>query len=112
MEELTYSVFYSSHVSDLISLISPAAQKFLENSVRNIEGIFNIEQAKSDRIPNPNHLPVITGLGTSQIAASIILAQFPAKNENPSCQAVIYMGRVFISLNYLLKLERSLLALS
>ncbi|WP_055076961.1 hypothetical protein [Pseudanabaena sp. 'Roaring Creek'] len=65
--------------ADLASL-SPA-QKSLENSVRNIEGIINIEQAKSDRNLNQTIFIVGTSLGTSQVAASIIVAQFPANTD-------------------------------
>lgn len=83
--------------ADLASL-SPA-QKSLENSVRNIEGIINIEQAKSDRNLNQTIFAVGTGLGTSQVIASIILAQFPAtsKTDDPNYQPVTYMGAVFVS---------------
>lgn len=77
-------------VTDLASL-SPA-QKSLENSVRNIEGIINIEQAKSDRNLNQTIFAVGTGLGTSQIAAGVFVAQFPSK---PDCHPAIYMGSVF-----------------
>lgn len=82
-------------VTDLASL-SPA-QKSLENSVRNIEGIINIEQAKSDRNLNQTIFAVGTGLGTSQIAASIIVAQFPAniKTDDPNYQPAIYVPLVF-----------------
>jgi len=66
-------------VTDLASL-SPA-QKSLENSVRNIEGRINIEQARSDRNLNQTIFAVGTGLGTSQVAASIIVAQFPANTD-------------------------------
>jgi len=81
--------------ADLASL-SPA-QKSLENSVRNIEGIINIEQAKSDRNLNQTIFAVGTGLGTSQIAASIIVAQFPAniKTDDPNYQPAIYVPLVF-----------------
>jgi hypothetical protein len=82
-------------ITDLASL-SPA-QKSLENSVRNIEGIINIEQAKSDRNLNQTIFAVGTGLGTSQIAASIIVAQFPAniKTDDPNYQPAIYVPLVF-----------------
>jgi hypothetical protein len=81
--------------ADLASL-SPA-QKSLENSVRNIEGIINIEQAKSDRNLNQTIFAVGSGLGTSQIAASIIVAQFPAniKTDDPNYQPAIYVPLVF-----------------
>ncbi|WP_103668558.1 hypothetical protein [Pseudanabaena sp. BC1403] len=81
--------------ADLASL-SPA-QKSLENSVRNIEGIINIEQAKSDRNLNQTIFAVGTGLGTSQVAASIIVAQFPANliPTKSDTHFLIYMGAVF-----------------
>lgn len=81
--------------ADLASL-SPA-QKSLENSVRNIEGIINIEQAKSDRNLNQTIFAVGTGLGTSQVIGSIILAQFPPniKTDEPSYQPLSYIAIVF-----------------
>jgi len=82
-------------VTDLASL-SPA-QKSLENSVRNIEGRINIEQARSERSLNQTIFAVGTGLGTSQVAASIIVAQFPAiiKTDDPNYQPAIYVPLVF-----------------
>lgn len=81
--------------ADLASL-SPA-QKSLENSVRNIEGIINIEQAKSDSNLNQTIFAVGTGLGTSQVIGSIILAQFPPniKADEPNYQPLSYMAIVF-----------------
>ncbi len=81
--------------ADLASL-SPT-QKSLENSVRNIEGIINIEQAKSDRKLNQTIFAVGTGLGTSQVIGSIILAQFPPniKTDEPSYQPLSYIAIVF-----------------
>ena len=81
--------------ADLASL-SPA-QKSLENSVRNIEGIINIEQAKSDRNLNQTIFAVGAGLGTSQLLGSLILAQFPPniKTDDPSYQPLSYMAIVF-----------------
>jgi hypothetical protein len=81
--------------ADLASL-SPA-QKSLENSVRNIEGIINIEQAKSDRNLNQTIFAVGTGLGTSQAIQGIIMTQFPAiTNDKPNYPPAIYMSVVFI----------------
>ena len=84
--------------TDLASL-SPA-QKSLENSARNIEGIINIEQAKSDRNLNHTIFAVGTGLGTSQVAASIIVAQFPANIDlkDPNYQPTNYIWVFIISM--------------
>lgn len=71
---------YLTQITADLSSLSPA-QKSLENSVRNIEGIINIEQAKSDRNLNQTIFIVGTSLGTSQVAASIIVAQFPANTD-------------------------------
>ena len=93
--EIVTNIYIDQITIDLTSL-SPA-QKSLENSVRNIEGIINIEQAKSDRNLNQTIFVVGTGLGTSQVAASIIVAQFPA-NPIPTksdTHFLIYMGAVF-----------------
>ena len=62
-----------------------------------IEGIINIEQAKSDRNFNQTIFAVGTGLGTSQAATSIIMAQFPAiiKTDDPNYQPAIYVPLVF-----------------
>jgi len=86
---------YIPQINADITSLSPN-QKSLENAIRNIEGVISIEQARSERSLNQTISYVGTGLGTSQVAASIIVAQFPAKTENPSYQAVIYMGGVFI----------------
>jgi hypothetical protein len=88
------NLYINQITTDLTSL-SPA-QKSLENSVRNIEGIINIEQAKSDRNLNQTIFAVGTGLGTSQVAAGVIVAQFPAiSNDKPNCPPLIYMSGVF-----------------
>lgn len=81
-------------IADITNL-SPN-QKSLENSIRNIEGIINIEQAKSDRNLNRTIFAVGTGLGTSQVAAGVIVAQFPAiSNDKPNYPPAIYMSGVF-----------------
>ncbi|MEA5489862.1 MULTISPECIES: hypothetical protein [Pseudanabaena] len=77
--------------ADLASL-SPE-QKFLENSVRKIEGIINIEQARSDRKLNQTIFAIGTGLGTSQVAAGVIVAQFPSKADY---HPAVYIGSVFV----------------
>ena len=86
--------------SDLTSLSS--GLRLLENSVRTIEGIINIEQAKGDRALNETIfkasqeqakddralnetiLAASAGLATSQVLASIIVSHYqPPKDSNP-----------------------------
>ena len=82
-------------IADITNL-SPN-QKSLENSIRNIEGIINIEQTRSDRKLNQTIFAVGTGLGTSQVAAGVIVAQFPAiSNDKPNYPPAIYMSGVFL----------------
>jgi hypothetical protein len=83
-------------ISDITSL-SPN-QKSLENAVRNIEGIISIEQTRSERSLNQTIFAVGTGLGTSQITVSIIVAQFPANpiSTKSDTHFLIYMGAVFL----------------
>lgn len=87
---------YIPQINSDITSLSPN-QKSLENAIRYIEGVISIEQARSERSLNQTIFSVGTGLGTSQVAASIIVAQFPAKTENPSYHAAIYIVGVFIS---------------
>jgi hypothetical protein len=68
--------------SDLTSLSS--GLRLLENSVRTIEGIINIEQAKGDRALNENSLNLnktflaaSAGLATSQVIGAVWIAYDP-----------------------------------
>lgn len=74
--------------SDLASLGS--GLKLLENTVRTIEGIINIEQAKSDRNLNATIFAASAGLATSQIVASVLIASYPPpKSSNLAGYSVI-----------------------
>ena len=71
-------------------------QKSLENAIRYIEGVISIEQARSERSLNQTIFSVGTGLGTSQVAAGVIVAQFPAiSKDKPNYPPAIYMSGVF-----------------
>lgn len=72
--------------SDLTSLSS--GLRLLENSVRTIEGIINIEQAKGDRALNENSLNLnktflaaSAGLATSQVIGAVWIAYDPPTKD-------------------------------
>lgn len=67
--------------SDRASL--SAGLRLLENAIKTIEGIIEIEQTKSDRALNTTIALASAGLATSGIAASIISTQVKSP-ENPS----------------------------
>jgi hypothetical protein len=62
-----------------------AGLRLLENAIQTIEGIIEIERAKSDRTLNFTIGTVGVGIGTSGVAASIYASQIksPASPENP-----------------------------
>jgi acetolactate synthase small subunit len=62
-----------------------AGLRLLENAIETIEGIIEIERAKSDRTLNFTIGTVGVGIGTSGVAASIYASQIksPASRENP-----------------------------
>jgi len=61
-----------------------AGLRLLENAIKTIEGIIEIEQTKSDRALNTTIFIASAGLATSGVAASIISTQVksPANLEN------------------------------
>ncbi|TYQ28199.1 hypothetical protein [Pseudanabaena sp. UWO310] len=83
-------------IADITNL-SPN-QKFLENSIRNIEGIISLEQTRSERSLNQSIFAVGTGLGTSQITVNILTAQFPvnAIATKSNTLFLIYMVAAFL----------------
>jgi hypothetical protein len=100
--------------SDLTSLSS--GLRLLENSVRTIEGIINIEQAKGDRALNETifeasqkqaedalklnqtFIAATAGLATSQVVSTLIIAYYPAKDKdgNSVSNPIFYLGSIFI----------------
>jgi hypothetical protein len=62
-----------------------AGLRLLENAIETVEGIIEIERAKSDRTLNFTIGTVGVGIGTSGVAASIYASQIksPASAENP-----------------------------
>ncbi|TAH20621.1 MAG: hypothetical protein EAZ10_15695, partial [Oscillatoriales cyanobacterium] len=62
-----------------------AGLRLLENAIETVEGIIEIERAKSDRTLNFTIGTVGVGIGTSGVAASIYASQIksPASPENP-----------------------------
>jgi hypothetical protein len=100
--------------SDLTSLSS--GLRLLENSVRTIEGIINIEQAKGDRALNETmrkdsqqqaedalklnqtFIAATAGLATSQVVSTLVIAYYPAKDKdgNSVSNPIFYLGSIFI----------------
>jgi hypothetical protein len=100
--------------SDLTSLSS--GLRLLENSVRTIEGIINIEQAKGDRTLNETmrkdsqqqaedalklnqtFIAATAGLATSQVVSAMVISYYPAKDKdgNYVTNPIFYLGSVFI----------------
>ena len=54
----------------------------MENTIKTVQGIIDIERAKSDRTLNGTVAIVGVGLGTSQLASAVILAQIPDNYKN------------------------------
>ncbi|MDZ7956910.1 MAG: hypothetical protein RMY34_03215 [Aulosira sp. DedQUE10] len=79
----------------------------VENYIKTIQGIIDLEQTKSDRTLNTTIAIAGIGLATSQIASAVILAQIPA-NKNPiSYQIEVFsvslaIGLIFSALAYTL----------
>ena len=100
--------------SDLISFSSDL--RLLENCVRTIEGIINIEQAKGDRTLNETmrkdsqqqaedalklnqtFIAATAGLATSQVVSAMVISYYPAKDKdgNYVTNPIFYLGSVFI----------------
>lgn len=100
--------------SDLTSLSS--GLRLLENSVRTIEDIINIEQAKGDRALNETmkkdsqqqaedalklnqtFIVVTAGLATSQVVSTLIISYYPPKDKegNSVSNPIFYLGSIFI----------------
>jgi hypothetical protein len=76
----------------------------MENTIKTTQGIIDIERAKSDRTLNGTIAIVGVGLGSSQLASAVILAQIPEpyKNNPLSYQtSVILWSLLFGSLGAL-----------
>ncbi len=63
----------------------------MENYIKTIQGIIDIERTKSDRNLNTTIAIAGIGLATSQIGSAVILAEIP-KDKNP----LVYQTEVFI----------------
>ncbi|MBD2353897.1 hypothetical protein H6G41_04555 [Tolypothrix sp. FACHB-123] len=84
----------------------------VENYIKTIQGIIDLEQSKSDRTLNTTIAIAGIGLATSQIASAVILVEVPA-NKNPTAyrlEAFIWslvIGALFAFITYkLLQLRR------
>lgn len=79
----------------------------MENYIKTIQGIIDIEQTKSDRTLSTTIAIAGIGLATSQIATSVILAEIP-KGKNPlNYQTLVFfeslgIGLFFAVLTYIL----------
>lgn len=79
----------------------------VENYIKTIQGIIDLEQTKSDRTLNTTIAIAGIGLATSQIASAVILAEIP-KNRNPLVyQTEVFgislgIGLIFAALTYIL----------
>ncbi|MCC3414019.1 MULTISPECIES: hypothetical protein [unclassified Microcoleus] len=69
-----------------------AGLRLLENAIQTIEGIIEIERAKSDRTLNVTIGAVGVGIGTSGVAASVYASQIrsPASPTNPINVNVVF----------------------
>jgi hypothetical protein len=69
-----------------------AGLRLLENAIQTIEGIIEIERAKSDRTLNVTIGVVGAGIGTSGVAASVYASQIksPASPTNPIDVNVVF----------------------
>ncbi|MEG4391253.1 hypothetical protein [Microcoleus sp. BROC3] len=69
-----------------------AGLRLLENAIQTIEGIIEIERAKSDRTLNVTIGVVGAGIGTSGVAASVYASQIksPASSSNPMDVNVVF----------------------
>ncbi|MBW4561618.1 MAG: hypothetical protein KME32_10775 [Mojavia pulchra JT2-VF2] len=78
----------------------------MENYIKTIQGIIDLEQTKSDRTLNTTIAIAGIGLATSQIASAVILAEIP-KNKNPLAYqtevfaASLGIGLIFAALTYI-----------
>ncbi|MBD2208504.1 hypothetical protein H6G27_01300 [Nostoc linckia FACHB-104] len=78
----------------------------IENYIKTIQGIIDLEQTKSDRTLNTTIAIAGIGLATSQIASAVILAEIP-KDQNPtSYQTTAFsvslgIGLIFAALTYI-----------
>ncbi|BAY33119.1 hypothetical protein NIES2107_50140 [Nostoc carneum NIES-2107] len=78
----------------------------VENYIKTIQGIIDLEQTKSDRTLNTTIAIAGIGLATSQIASAVILAEIP-KDQNPtSYQTTAFslslgIGLIFAALTYI-----------
>ncbi|BAY22719.1 hypothetical protein NIES2100_24820 [Calothrix sp. NIES-2100] len=78
----------------------------VENYIKTIQGIIDLEQTKSDRTLNTTIAIAGIGLATSQIASAVILAEIP-KDKNPiSYQTQAFsislgIGLIFAMLTYI-----------
>ncbi|MEB3181932.1 MAG: hypothetical protein VKL59_23290 [Nostocaceae cyanobacterium] len=68
----------------------------MENTIKTVQGIIDIERTKSDR--QLNHTVAIAGVGlaTSQIASAAILAQLPDEPTPPTYKIYVFVVSLLI----------------
>jgi hypothetical protein len=70
----------------------------MENYVKTMQGIIDIEQTKSDRTLNTTIVITGIGLATSQIASSVLVSQFPPAAKTPFIITPAFYGSVLTGL--------------
>lgn len=70
----------------------------MENYVKTMQGIIDIEQTKSDRTLNTTIAIAGIGLATSQIASSVLVSQFPPAAKTPFIITPAFYGSVLTGL--------------
>lgn len=100
-----YAQKYQHQVEADLSNLNPGLI-LLENLNNTIQGIIDIEQAKSDRSLNNTIASAGIGLATSQIAVSVILTEPPAEQKNLTLYQIgvfslsLVIGLIFTGLTY------------
>ncbi|MBE9004009.1 hypothetical protein IQ259_02925 [Fortiea sp. LEGE XX443] len=70
----------------------------MENYIKTVQGIIEIERTKSDRTLNTTIAIAGIGLATSQIASSVLVAQFPPNSKTPFFLTTAFGLSVFAGL--------------
>ncbi len=92
-----YARKYQRQVEADLATLTPGLT-LLENLNSTIQGIINIEQTKSDRTINTSIAIAGLGLATSQIASSVLVAQFPPTAKTPFILTPAFYGSVLTGL--------------